>query len=328
MNQRRHCLIGLFAAVGAVGRPWAQSPPRLPRIGILSNASPHPAMPGSIEALIAGLRERGYVDGRTVQIEFRWAEGRSERLPELAADLVARQVDVIIATGDAPTRAAKAATGTIPIVMSSSGDAVGAGFVASLARPGANVTGMTAMNPELGAKRLQLLRELVPRATRIAVTWNPEDRAHVLNLQSLQAAAPQLALSLLPTAIARADALDGLIEHLLRSQVDALVVLHDTIIFSVQERILQFAAQRRLPAMYEAREWAVAGGLVSYGVTHADLFRQSASHVDRILKGARPADLPVEQPTLVGRTVNQRTATTLGLTAPPSIPVRANEVIE
>lgn len=328
MNQRRHCLIGLLAAVGAVGHALAQTPSRLPRIGVLSNAAPHPAIPLSVEALLAGLRERGYVDGRTVQLEFRWAEGRVERLPELAADLVARRVDLIVATGDAPIRAAKAATATIPIVMATSNDAVGAGFVASLARPGGNVTGMTAMNPELGAKRLQLLHELVPRATRIAVVWNPEDRAHGLNLQAMQAAAPQLALSLLPLPIQRIDALDGLFEHLLRLQADALVVLNDAISVALQERIVLFAAQRRLPAMYEAREWAVAGGLVSYGVTHADLFRQSAGHVDRILKGARPADLPVEQPTLLRLTLNQRTAKALGLAVPASLLLRADEVIE
>ena len=327
MTRRRHCLIGLLLAVGAIGHPWAQ-PARLPRIGVLASGSPLPAMPQSVEALIAGLRERGYVDGRTVQIEFRWAEGRVERLPELAAELVARRVDLIVATGDAPIRAAKAATGTIPIVMATSNDAVGAGFVASLARPGGNVTGMTAMNPELGATRLQLLHELVPRATRIAVVWNPEDRAHGLDLQALQAAAPQLALSLLPLAIQRVDELDDLFERLLRLQADALVVLHDTTTFAVRDRILTFAAQRRLPAMYEAREWAAAGGLVSYGVTHADLFRQSAGHVDRILKGARPADLPVEQPTLVRLTVNLRTAAGLGLVVPPSVRLRADELIE
>ena len=328
MTQRRPCLIGLFAAVGAVGHPWAQSPSHLQRIGVLSNGSPRPTMPPSVEALLAGLRERGYVDGRTVQIEFRWAEGRVERLPELAADLVARRVDLIVATGDAPIRAAKAATATIPIVMATSNDAVGAGFVASLARPGGNVTGMTAMNPELGAKRLQLLHELVPRAARIAVVWNPDDRAHGLNLQAMQAAAPQLALSLLPLTIQRIDELDDLFEHLLRLQADALVVLNEAITVALQDRILQFAAQRRLPAMYEAREWAAAGGLVSYGVTHSDLFRQSAGHVDRIIKGARPADLPVEQPTLLRLTVNQRTAKALGLPVPPALRRRADEVIE
>jgi putative ABC transport system substrate-binding protein len=301
---------------------------RTPRVGLLANASPQPKMPAPIEALRDALRELGYVEGRTIEIEYRWAEGRAERLPELAVDLVRSQVDLIVASGDAPTRAAIVATRTIPIVMATSGDAVGAGFVRSLAWPGGNVTGMTAINPELGAKRLQLMRELRPGATRMAVLLNSDDASHALGLQAVQQAAHQSGLILLPIELRAVEDVDGALVRLSRAGCDALIAFNDTITTAVRPRIIQWAAAARVPAMYEAREWVVAGGLVAYGVTHVDLFRQSAHHIDRILKGAKPADLPVERPTRVRLTLNLTTARALGLAVPKSLLVRADEVIE
>ena len=319
-------------AMAALALPLAaaaqQGAAKLPRIGVLAGGSPQPRLPLPIEALREGLRELGYVEGRSIQIEYRWAEGKPERLGELAADLVRARVDLIVATGDASTRAARAASSEIPIVMATSGDAVGAGFVASLARPGGNVTGMTAINPELGAKRLQVLKEVLPRAQRIAMLWNPGDAAHALELDAALHAAPALGLTLQPIEVRSRDAIDEAFARALRAGAEALVVFNDTIMVEGRARIVTLAASHRLPAMYEASEWADAGGLMAYGVTHADLFRRSAIFVDRILKGARPAELPVEQPTRLRLVLNLRTARALGLTLPQALLLQADRVIE
>jgi putative tryptophan/tyrosine transport system substrate-binding protein len=317
-----------FVALGAPFACLAQTPAKVRRIGMLTNASAQPRVPAPIQALREALRELGWVEGRTLEIEYRWAEGKAERLPELAADLVRAGVELIVATGDAPIRAAKAATSTVAIVMASSDDAVGAGFVASLARPGANVTGMTSMNPDLGAKRVQLLRELQPKAERIAVLWNPGNAANGLDLKASQAAALQFGVTLLPFEVRAVDEVDSAFERIVRSSSHAMLVFNDTTTNGARPRIVQLAAQHRIAAMYEAREWAAAGGLMAYGVTHVDLFRQSAFHVDKILKGAKPADLPVEQPTLVRLTLNQAAAKALGITFPYALVLRADEVIE
>ena len=329
MNRRRILLastgVGLFAvAVGSV----AQTPNRLRRIGLLAAGSPHPKIPAPVEALREALYGLGYIEGRTIEIEYRWAEGKVDRLPELAAELVRLRVELIVAAGDAPTRAAKAATSTLPIVMATSGDAVGAGFVASLARPGGNVTGMTAINPELGAKRLQLLRELQPQALRIAVLGNPGDASHAIDLRASQDASREIDITLVPIDMRTVDAVDGAFEQILRSKAGALVVFNDSTTVEARPRIVQLAAQYRIPAMYEAREWAAAGGLVAYGVTHVDLFRQSAAYVDKILRGAKPVDLPVEQPTRLRLTINLSAAKALGIMIPQSVLIRADEVIE
>jgi putative tryptophan/tyrosine transport system substrate-binding protein len=317
-------LIGLGAPI--VGR--AQASAKVHRIGLLANGSAQPRMPAPVEALREALRDLGLVEGRTIEIEYRWAEGRAERLPELAADLVRAKVELIVAAGDAPTRAAMAATRAIPIVMATSGDAVGAGFVASLSRPGGNVTGMTAINPELGAKRLQLLHELRPKATSVAALRNPGDDSHALDLKATQAAASGLGLSLQAFDLRSIDEVDSVFGQIAISKPDALVVFNDTTTVEARPRIVQLAALHRIPAMYEAREWAAAGGLLAYGVTHVDLFRQSASHVDKILKGAKPADLPVEQPTRIRLTVNLKAARALDIAIPQSLLLRADEVIE
>ena len=300
----------------------------MPRIGLLAGGSQGPHLPIPIQALVDAQRELGYVEGRTIQIEYRFAEGDPQQLPALAADLVRSGVDLIVAAGDAPTRAARSATTTVPIVMATSGDAVGAGFVTSLARPGGNVTRMTAINPELGAKRLQLLRELLPKATRFAIVWNPGDAAHALDLDATQKAAAQLGVNLSAHAVRAVREIDTVFSELIRQRVEAVIVFNDTTTAAARPRILQLASEGRIPAMYEASEWADAGGLVAYGVTHADLFRRSAVHIDKILRGARPADLPVEQPTLLRLTVNRKTAGKLGINIPSTTLQRADKVIE
>jgi len=274
------------------------------------------------------MEKLGYVDGRTIALEFRWAEGDPARLRELAGGLARDGVDVIVAGGDAAIQAALHATSKIPIVMATSGDAVGAGFVASLARPGGNVTGMTAMAPELSAKRLELLKQALPRSMRVAVLWSPSDRVHALDLAQLQAAAQTLGMAVQPVGVRGTNDFDAALTELALAPIDALVVLHNGLMRAQRDRILQFAAQRRVPAIYETAEYTDAGGLIAYGVSHAELFGRSARHVDRILRGAHPADLPVEQPTRLELVVNLKTAAGLGVTIPRSVVLRADRVIE
>ncbi|MEO6363618.1 MAG: ABC transporter substrate-binding protein [Caldimonas sp.] len=327
-TRRDHLRVLATAALAWPLAVEAQQGAAKPRIGFLAGGSPQPRLPLAVEALLEGLRELGYVEGRSIRIEYRWAEGKFERLGELAAELVRARVDLIVAAGDASIRAARAASSEIPIVMANSGDAVAAGFVASLARPGGNVTGMTAINPELGAKRLQVLKEVLPRAERIAMLWNPGDATHALELDAALHAAPALGLTLQPIEFRRGDAIDEVFARALRARAEALVMFNDSTLFESRARIVALAASHRLPAMYEASEWADAGGLMAYGVTHADLFRRSAIFVDRILKGARPAELPVEQPTRLRLVLNLRTAKALGLTLPQTLRLQADRVIE
>ena len=329
MNSRRDMLVllafgGLFAPI----RSLAQTAARLPSVGILTLASPTPQIPEPIAAFLQAIRELGYIDGQTVRLEIRWAEGKSERLPELAVDLVRARVDLIVATGDAPIRAALGSTSTVPIVMTTSGDAVGAGFVASLARPGGRVTGMTSIAPELSAKRLQMVKELLPKASRVAVLWSPSDPVHAFNWAHMRAAERAIGVTLLSIELGSAADIDGALASLANTQADALVVYHNALIRAYRDRILEFVAKIKLPAMYEAAEYVDAGGLMAYGVTHADLFRRSASHVDKILKGAKPADIPVEQPTKVALVLNRRAAATLGIAIPPILLLRADRVVE
>lgn len=329
MKSRRHFLFLLLAgSLPAPFRSWAQPVARIPRVGLLTVASPKPEIPRPIAAFLQAIRELGYIDGQTILIEFRWAEGKPERLPELAAELVRDKVNVIVATGDTPIRAAMHATSTIPIVMATSGDAVGAGFVASLARPGGNITGMTAIAPELSAKRLQLVKELLPAATHVTVLKDPNDSVHAFDWAHMQAAAKTIGVKLRPMDIRGTKDFDSALVAFARTRTDALVVLQSGVVRALRERIVDFAAKSKIPAMYEAAEYVDAGGLIAYGVTHADLFRRSASYVDRILKGAKPADLPVEQPTRLELVFNHRTATALGISIPRSLMLRADRVVE
>jgi putative ABC transport system substrate-binding protein len=326
---RRDAVFGLLAlGTGIPLAAFAQQPLMVPRIGLLANGSAHPHLPRPVEALIDGLRVLGYIEGKTIWIEYRWAEGKSERLPALAADLARIKVAVIVAAGDAPTRAARAATSTIPIVMATSGDAVGAGFVSSLARLGGNITGMTAINPDLAAKRLQLLRELVPGISRIGILRNPGDTAHALDLNAALLAASKLEMTLQPVELRTAAAVSEAFRILARSNVQALIVFNDTTTVEARSRIVELAARQRMPTMYEASEWVDAGGLMSYGVSHVDLFRQSAAQVAKILRGAKPSDIPVEQPSKLRLAINKEVANSLNLSIPTSVLLRADQVIE
>ena len=274
------------------------------------------------------LRELGYVDGQNIAFEVRSAEGRAERLPDLAADLVRLKVDVIVAGGTPAPLAAKRATTAIPIVMASAGDPVGSGLVASLARPGGNVTGLSLLVPELGGKRLQLLKEVVPGVSRVAVLWNAANPYPVLVWRQTEAAARALGVHLQSLDVRGPDDLEGAFAAATRGRAGALITVEDPLTFGQRKRIVDFAARARLPAMYGFREFVDAGGLMSYAASLADLSRRAATYVDKILKGAKPADLPVEQPTKFELVINLKTAKALGLTIPPSVLIRADQVIQ
>jgi putative ABC transport system substrate-binding protein len=281
------------------------------------------------EAFREGLRELGYVEGQNLVIEARYAEGSPERLRDLAAELVRLQVDVIVAEGAAAIRAAQHATRTIPIVMASSADAVGAGLVASLARPGGNITGLSFLGEALPGKRLELLKEAVPQSTRIAVLANPAFPAYASRLQNLTMAAQALGLHLHVVEVRRADEVDAALAGLTRAGAEAVIVIEDAVVLNSERGriVADLAATHRLPVMYAWREWVVAGCLMSYGPSRSGMYRQAASYVDKILKGANPAELPVEQATTFELVINLKTAEALGLTIPPAILFQADEVI-
>ena len=315
---------------GAAAWPLAahsQQPQEVPRIGVL--------LPGTsasfavrAKAFTDGLRDLGYVEGQTMAIEWKWAEDQIERIPELAAELVRANVDVIVTGGTSAATALKSATRTIPIVMAIIGDPVAVGLVDSLARPGGNATGFSIIAPELGAKRLELLKEIVPDAGSIAVVLNPKNPQSRIELNEMQAAARTLGLQVHPIEIASEATFDEAFADLTKSVAQAVIVLTDPILFSERKRIVALANRSRLPAIYFFREFVKEGGLMSYGPSDADLFRRSAIYVDKILKGMKPSDLPVEQPTKFDLAINLKTATVLGLTVPPSLLARADEVIE
>ncbi len=326
---RRLFFISILA-LGALAAPLAadaQPPPKVPRIGILW-ASPISANAHLREAFRQGLRELGYVEGRNVALELRYAEGKLDRLPDLAAELVRLKVDVIVAANTPTALAAKQATRTIPIVMALSGDPVESGLVASLARPGGNVTGLSLMAPELGGKRLQLLKEVVPRASRVAVLSNPNNPFTGLMVRETEAAARVLGVQLQAREIRAPEDIDRAFQAAIRGRASALIVVDDGLVFTHRARIAALAAKSRLPAIYPFRESVEAGGLMSYATNFADSYRRAATYVDKILKGAKPADLPVEQPTRFELVINVKTANALGLTFPQSVLIRADQVIQ
>ena len=286
------------------------------------------------EAFRQGLRALGYVEGQNLVLEYRYAEGSAERLPDLAAELVQRKVDVIVAGGTAAIHAAQQATRTIPIVMTASFDPVQEGFVASLARPGGNITGLSFLSAELPGKRLELLKETVPQSTRIAVLWNPVGPGYASRqvlLDNLTGAAQALGLHLHVVEVRRADEVDAAFAALPQARADALLVMDDALVLSsgrLGERLADLAATSRLPAMYEWREWVVAGGLMAYGPSLQAIYRRAATYVGKILIGAKPADLPVERPVKFELVINLKTAKTLGITIPPLFLFRADEVIQ
>jgi ABC-type uncharacterized transport system substrate-binding protein len=317
----------VLAVSGAVAQ--AQQPKKVPRIGYLSTQDPARESLRA-EGIRLALRERSYIEGQNISIEYRYAEGKSDQLPELAAELVRLKVDIIVAAGGTiPIRAAKNATKTIPIVMVGAGaDPVEAGLVESLARPGGNVTGLTLLSRELGGKRLELLKEAVPKLARVAVLYDPAIPGLVREVKEvLPVAARGLRLTIEPWEIRDADGLARVFTALNEQRSGGLYVPGGRSVAIVSRRIADFALKSRLPSMYQSREFVDAGGLMSYGADEADSYRRVAYYVDRILKGAKPADLPVEQPTKFELVINLKTAKQIGVTIPQSLLYRADKVI-
>jgi putative ABC transport system substrate-binding protein len=300
--------LGLFPAPRGVG---AQPPRRVYRIGYLgTTAAPLPVW----EAFLRGLSELGWVEGQTIVIEHRNAEERYERLPELAADLVRLRVDIIVAAGPVAPLAAKQATNTIPIVMTNHGDPVGSGLVASLGRPGANVTGLSFLHPTVVGKQIELLKEIVPKVKRLAVLTNPGNPTRSLMVAGAEAAMSPLGLQLQVLDARGPGEFEAAFSAMRKEHADALLILVDPMLFGQRNRLADLAAMNRLPAVSGLREFAGAGILVTYGANLSDLFRRAATFVDKILKGAKPADLPVEQPTKFDLVINLKTAKALGVT--------------
>jgi putative tryptophan/tyrosine transport system substrate-binding protein len=323
---RREVMILLGGALTAAPALRAQQK-AMPVIGYLSGRSPSVDAP-NVAAFLQGLSETGYVEGQNLTIEYRWAEGRYDELPALAADLVGRKVDVIAAFGMPSVSSAKSATSTIPIVFFIATDPVGLGLVASLARPGANLTGFSHISAELMPKRLELLSELVPQARVIALLVNPNNANAEPMMRDVQEAARAKGLQLPILKAGSESEIDAAFATLVQLQAGALVVSTDPFFFSRRDQLVALASRHAVPAIYEWREFPAAGGLISYGTSLTAVDRQVGVYAGRILKGAKPADLPVQQPTTFELVVNLNTAKALGLTVPPSILARANEVIE
>jgi putative ABC transport system substrate-binding protein len=306
----------------------AQAPGKVPRVGILGPRNLSDGA-GFFDAFRQGLRELGWVEGQNIAIEYRLAEGRLDRLPHLAAELVRLKVDVILATSTPPAVAAKNATTTIPIVMATSADPVGQRLVASLARPGGNVTGLSfSVGLEVVGKELELLKETVPTVRRVAVLSNPANPGHALAIKNVQSRARALGVQLLLLVARDPNEFEPAFAAMTRERAGALLVVPDAVFGLHRARLQDLAVKSRLPAMYGLREHTEAGGLMSYAVDLRDSFRRSATYVDKIPKGAKPADLPIEQPTKFELVINLRTAKALGLAIPPSVLVRADEVIQ
>jgi putative tryptophan/tyrosine transport system substrate-binding protein len=321
--------IGLLItlALSVLGAPLAaEAQPRgqVYRIGYLGTTPP-PAH--QWEALLDGLRERGYREGHNLVFERRFSEGHVERFPEFAAELVRLRVDLIIVITTPAALAAKHATQTIPIVFPTAIDPVGVGLVASLARPGGNITGLTSMHPDVVRKRLELLKEVVPGLSRVVVLWNAANPANAAAWQETQAAAGALGLQLHSQDVQGSQDLDGAFALMAKAPPDALLILGDALINMHRSQIAAFATQQHLPSVFTTREWVVAGGLMPYGSSPSDNYRRAAYYVDRILKGAKPADLPVEQPMKFDLVINLKTAQALGLTIPSHFLFQADEVI-
>jgi len=319
--------LGLLAGCGVL-QP-SPPPKKVPRIGYLGPGLSGP-YPGLLDGFREGLRDLGYVDGESIAIEYRFTDEGLARAPGFAADLVGLGVDAIVTTGAEAGIVARDATTTIPIVGAILGpDPVAMGLVTSLARPGSNVTGLsTASGGGQAAKRVQLLKEVLPGAGRVALIWNANNPYKAADVTETERTATLLGMQTQSVIVRRDDEIEGAFQAVVTSRPDALIVLQDPLTAVHSARIVAFAAERRLPAMYEVRLWTDAGGLMQYGVNSVALFRRAATYVDRILKGARPGDLPVEQPTTYDFVVNLRTARALGLTVPPSILAQATEIIQ
>ena len=327
MSSKLTCFV-LSAALLALSFPaQAQQPLKVPRIAFLSAVSPSSISPRT-EAFRQGLRELGYVEGKSIVIEYRWAEGKFDRLPDLAAELVRLKVDVILSGGPTATRPAKEATVTIPIVMAFDDDPVGSGFVASLARPGGNITGLSTLAPEISGKQLELLKEIVPRLSRVAVFGTSTRSGNAQALREIELAAGALGVQLQYLEVLDAKDIEAVFRAASKGRAGAVLALASPTLLLQRTQIAGLAVKNRLPAIYDRAEFVEDGGLMTYSVSITDLFRRAATYVDKILKGAKPADLPVEQPTKFELVINLKTAKQIGLTIPQSVLYRADKVIK
>ncbi len=328
--KRRDLLATLAAGVLAAPlRSFGQQRAVVPVIGYLSPVVPQNGTDFRLEAFRRGMRELGYEEGRDYRLELRWGEGRLERMPALAAELVKLKVRIIVSATSPAVLAAKEATRTIPIVMPTSSDPVGDGLVQSLARPGGNITGISNMAPELGAKRLELLRQVLPkRSHAVGVLWNPAYKGMSARFREAKSAGSAAGVDVRSIEVRDSREMEAAFDAISRDRPDGLLLLADPLTLSLRLRIVEFAREKNLPAIYETREFAEAGGLMSYGPNIVAQFRRSAYYVDRILKGAKPGELPIEQPTRIELVVNLGTARALGLTIPREILANADQVIE
>src|SRR6266508_2259504 len=326
--RRREFVTLLGCAVAAWPRAArAQQSGKASRVGFLGNST------AALEAnLVApfrdGLRNLGYEEGRNIVIEYRWAEGKYERFPALIAELIALKVDVIVTAGTPASLAVKKATTSFPLVMVAVGEPVATGLVASLGRPGGNITGLTSMSTEMEGKRLELLKEVVPKISHVAVLWNAASPIQAIEEGEVRAAAQVLGMKMLSLGVRTQEEIEDALAAIVRERPGALLVLADRLFLHHRTHIMDFAAQHRLPGVHAYRELVEAGGLMSYGLSYADMHRRAATYVDKILKGAKPADLPVERPVKFELVVNLKAAKALGLTIPPTLLGRADQVIE
>ena len=327
MSSRREFMVLLGCAAAWPFAVRAQQAGKVHRIGVLETISTTLNV-ANFYALREGLRQLGYAEGQNLVIEYRSADGRDDRFPGLARELLALKVDVIVTRGTPAAKAVKNATSTVPVVMTASGDPVGVGLVTSLARPGGNITGLSAIVGELSPKRLELIREIVPGLARIAVLANTSNDAVRRDWARIETAARSLGVQSQLLDLRESDALGPTFDDASARRADALVVVIDAITQANQQRIVDLAMKHRLPAIYSSREFVNAGGLISYGVSYPDLYRRAATYVDKILKGTKPADLPVVQPTKFELVINLKTAKALGIGVPPTLSARADEVIE
>jgi putative ABC transport system substrate-binding protein len=326
MDRRTFIASMVGAVLAAPLAAEAQQAGKVYRVGLLWES---PAVfPDAIEAFRQGLRDLGYVEGRTIAIEYRWAEGKPERMRELAEELVRLKVDVIIAPSSVYVGAAKRATTTIPIIFMSHADPIGSGHVASLARPGGNITGLSLMMTETSVKGLELFKEAVPGLARVAVVWDPATPSHEPALKAVEAAGPALGLRIQPVAVRSATEFDGAFSAIVRERAGGVLVLSTPFFIAGAKRLAELAMTHKLPSLFGPRHHVESGGLMSYSPDRADQWRRGAIYVDKILKGAKPADLPVQQPTKFELVINLKTARALGLTVPPSLLQRADQVIQ
>jgi putative ABC transport system substrate-binding protein len=325
--RRRDLLALVGAAAFAPSRAAAQGPNNRPRIGFLGNSTP--TLEASlVDSFRKGLSDLGYVEGRSISIEYRWAEGDYDRLPSLVRDLVKSKVAMIVTAGTPAALAVKEAGSSVPLVMIAVGDPIGTGLVSSLARPGGNVTGLTSMTPELEGKRLELIKEVVPAVSRLAVFWNPANAYQTGDAEQVRAAAAVLNVPVLSLPVRTGEELDNAFAKVLAEGADAALILADRLFLHNRQRIADFLVKNRLPAMNAYRELVEAGALMSFGPSYAVMHRQAASYVDKILNGTKPSDLPVQQPAKFEFVVNLKSAGAIGVTIPHAVLLRADEIIE